>query len=102
MPKRRAASRWLSPSTWQAWRTRPYSSTENIPPPSSSSRPSLRKAPRRYNLAPPRPGHSSSRPRGTLSHCRLHRVAVNVILSVDDVGTAPVHEQRLVGAELDE
>jgi hypothetical protein len=22
MPKRRAASRWLSPSTWQAWRTR--------------------------------------------------------------------------------
>ena len=23
MPKRRAASRWLSPSTWQAWRTRP-------------------------------------------------------------------------------
>src|SRR3954469_20174274 len=31
MPKRRAASRWLSPSTWQAWRTLPYSSTENIP-----------------------------------------------------------------------
>src|SRR5215212_2801521 len=31
MPKRRAASRWLSPSTWQAWRTRPYSSTESIP-----------------------------------------------------------------------
>src|SRR4051812_42488561 len=31
MPNRRAASRWLSPSTWQAWRTRPYSSTENIP-----------------------------------------------------------------------
>src|SRR4051794_33525799 len=31
MPKRRAASRWLSPSTRQAWRTLPYSSTENIP-----------------------------------------------------------------------
>src|SRR3954462_8320325 len=31
MPKRRAASRWLSPSTWQAGRTLPYSSTENIP-----------------------------------------------------------------------
>ena len=27
MPKRRAASRWLRPSTWQAWRTRAYSST---------------------------------------------------------------------------
>src|SRR3954452_5826278 len=30
MPKRRAASRWLSPSTWQAWRTRAYSSTAFI------------------------------------------------------------------------
>ena len=33
MPNRRAASRWLSPSIWTAWRTRPYSSTPFIPPP---------------------------------------------------------------------
>ena len=30
MPNRRAASRWLNPSTWQAWRTRAYSSTAFI------------------------------------------------------------------------
>src|SRR4051794_22533429 len=42
------------------------------PPPSSSFRPSSRKASGRYSLAPPRPGHSAGRLRGTLSHCRLH------------------------------
>src|SRR4051794_28444196 len=41
------------------------------PPPSSSFRPSSRKASGRYSLAPPRPGHSAGRLRGTLSHCRL-------------------------------
>ncbi len=34
IPKRRAASRWLSPSIITAWRTRAYSSTRFIPRPS--------------------------------------------------------------------
>src|SRR5437764_6048291 len=60
MPKRRAASRWLSPSTWQAWRTRPYSSTENIPAFPGSFRTSLRTAMSRYAFVPPRPDYPAA------------------------------------------
>src|SRR3954447_18941743 len=60
MPKRRAASRWLSPSTWQAWRTRPYSSTENIPAFPGSFRTSLRTAMPRYAFVPPRPDYPAA------------------------------------------
>src|SRR3954451_6073438 len=60
MPKRRAASRWLSPSTWQAWRTRPYSSTENIPAFPGSFRTSLRTAMPRYAFVPPRPDYPTA------------------------------------------
>src|SRR4051812_42057278 len=60
MPKRRAASRWLSPSTWQAWRTRPYSSTENIPAFPGSFRTSLRMAMPRYAFVPPRPDYPAA------------------------------------------
>src|SRR5215211_6070300 len=57
MPKRRAASRWLSPSTWQAWRSRPYSSTENIPALSGPWRASPKKAMTRYSFVPARPDY---------------------------------------------
>src|SRR5215218_9009788 len=57
MPKRRAASRWLSPSTWQAWRTRPSSSTENIPALSGPWRASPKKAMTRYSFVPARPDY---------------------------------------------
>src|SRR5215213_9636308 len=57
MPKRRAASRWLSPSTWQAWQTRPYSSTENIPALSGPWRASPKKAMTRYSFVPARPDY---------------------------------------------
>src|SRR3954466_11538963 len=53
MPKRRAASRWLSPSTWQAWRPRAYSSTAFI-----LTLPAVRtgrKIRRRLFTPPPRP-----------------------------------------------
>src|SRR5215213_9809142 len=60
MPKRRAASRWLSPSTWQAWRTRPYSSTENIPAFPGPFRTSQGKATPRYSLVPPRPDYPAA------------------------------------------
>src|SRR5215217_3599031 len=60
MPNRRAASRWLSPSTWQAWRTRAYSSTENIPAFPGSFRTSQGKATPRYSLVPPRPDYPAA------------------------------------------
>src|SRR3954451_15388638 len=60
MPKRRAASRWLSPSTWQAWRTRPSSSTENIPAFPGSFRTRSKKALSRYSLVPPRPDYPAA------------------------------------------
>src|SRR4051794_34477628 len=60
MPKRRAASRWLSPSTWQARRTRPSSSTENIPAFPGSFRTRSKKALSRYSLVPPRPDYPAA------------------------------------------
>src|SRR5689334_11453274 len=65
MPKRRAASRWLSPSTWQAWRTRAYSSTAFI-----LTLPAVRtgrKIRRRLFTPPPRPDTPAASVRDFLS-----------------------------------
>src|SRR4051812_38961955 len=65
MPKRRAASRWLSPSTWQAWRTRAYSSTAFI-----LTLPAVRtgrKVRRRLFTPPPRPDPPAASVRDFLS-----------------------------------
>src|SRR5947209_6553314 len=65
MPKRRAASRWLSPSTWQAWRTRAYSSTAFI-----LTLPAVRtgrKIRRRLFTPPPRPDAPAASVRDFLS-----------------------------------
>src|SRR4051812_20973414 len=72
MPKRRAASRWLSPSTWQAWRTRAYSSTAFI-----LTLPAVRtgrKIRRRLFTPPPRPDTPAASVRDFLSaaHTALH------------------------------
>src|SRR3954449_3320489 len=65
MPNRRAASRWLSPSTWQAWRTRAYSSTAFI-----LTLPAVRtgrKIRRRLFTPPPRPDTPAASVRDFLS-----------------------------------
>src|SRR4051794_18986071 len=65
MPKRRAASRWLSPSTWQAWRTLAYSSTAFI-----LTLPAVRtgrKIRRRLFTPPPRPDTPAASVRDFLS-----------------------------------
>src|SRR3954452_6946333 len=65
MPKRRAASRWLSPSTWQAWRPRAYSSTAFI-----LTLPAVRtgrKIRRRLFTPPPRPDAPAASVRDFLS-----------------------------------
>src|SRR3954470_18541961 len=65
MPKRRGASRWLSPSTWQAWRTRAYSSTAFI-----LTLPAVRtgrKIRRRLFTPPPRPDTPAASVRDFLS-----------------------------------
>src|SRR5689334_19897130 len=74
MPKRRAASRWLSPSTWQAWRTRAYSSTAFI-----LTLPAVRtgrKIRRRLFTPPPRPDTPAASVRDFLSAAHmLHDLA---------------------------
>src|SRR3954465_3549239 len=65
MPKRRAASRWLSPSTWQAWRTRAYSSTAFILPLPAVR--TGRKIRRRLFTPPPRPDTPAASVRDFLS-----------------------------------
>src|SRR3954447_19085320 len=76
MPKRRAASRWLSPSTWQAWRTRPYSSTENIPALSGPWCTSPKKAMTRYSFVPARPDY----PVAAVAHFRSAALTVKGFL----------------------
>src|SRR3954447_23311498 len=71
MPKRRAASRWLSPSTWQAWRTRAYSSTAFI-----LTLPAVRtgrKIRRRLFPPPPRPDTPAASVRDFLSAAYTRR-----------------------------
>src|SRR3954447_4845202 len=81
MPKRRAASRWLSPSTWQAWRTRPSSSTENIPAFPGSFRTRSKKALSRYSLVPPRPDYPAA-----VSVAHFVSAALNDVLKVRTPG----------------
>src|SRR3954451_16301889 len=92
MPKRRAASRWLSPSTWQAWRTRPSSSTENIPAFPGSFRTRSKKALSRYSLVPPRPDYPAA-----VSVAHFVSAALNSALLED----FPVLQRRLLVTEKD-
>src|SRR4051794_33695881 len=79
MPKRRAASRWLSPSTWQAWRTRAYSSTAFI-----LTLPAVRtgrKIRRRLFTPPPRPDTPAASVRDFLSAAYTqNRIVVSWLL----------------------
>src|SRR5690349_8635648 len=79
MPKRRAASPWLSPSTWQAWRTRAYSSTAFI-----LTLPAVRtgrKIRRRLFTPPPRPDTPAASVRDFLS--AAYTAAIDAILEAD-------------------
>src|SRR3954451_21841617 len=91
MPKRRAASRWLSPSTWQAWRTRPYSSTENITAFPGSFRTSLRTAMPRYAFVPPRPDY----PAAPVAH--FSSAALSARLHEAEEGAALVEVEVTIG-----
>src|SRR4051794_36127131 len=86
MPKRRAASRWLSPSTWQAWRTRAYSSTAFI-----LTLPAVRtgrKIRRRLFTPPPRPDTPAASVRDFLS-AAYTRCATPASCSSSSSTTAP-------------
>src|SRR3954452_16371525 len=83
MPKRRAASRWLSPSTWQAWRTRAYSSTAFI-----LTLPAVRtgrKIRRRLFTPPPRPDTPAASVRDFLSAAYKRVIHVHQQNAIDQV-----------------
>src|SRR3954465_5266888 len=92
MPKRRAASRWLSPSTWQAWRTRAYSSTAFILPLPAVR--TGRKIRRRLFTPPPRPDAPAASVRDFLSAAYIDTVRY----SAQEHDPSPAKLRRAGGA----